>query len=133
MNLADALHLVGQDSMKAAQLTDLCIGTVTATGPLEIKTVNAMAPLRAPVLYLTDSVVEKKIPILEHTHAGVHGETGPALLKAEIICKEHGQSLPVKDGYIILNEALKVGDRVLMLRVKSGQKFVVLSRVFEGE
>ena len=35
--------------------------------------------------------------------------------------------------YIILNPALKVGDKVLLLRVQSGQKFIVLSRVYGGE
>ena len=39
----------------------------------------------------------------------------------------------MKDGYIILNRALEVGDKVLMLRVMRGQQFIILSRVFEKE
>lgn len=48
---------------------------------------------------------------------------------------ENGAVLPLsKDKkYIILNPALKVGDKVLLLRVQSGQKFIVLSRVYGGD
>jgi len=94
------------------------------------------------------------LPGLSHSHSGEEGETGPALegslttetalnpdayisdkrlLKREIICYEDGKPLPVKDGYIILNRALEVGDKVLLLRVMRGQQFIILSRVFEKE
>jgi len=89
---------------------------------------------------------------LSHSHSAEEGDTGPALegeyhtgdglvqdafdsdkklLEAEIVCYEHGKPLPVKDGFIILNRALEQGDRVLLLRVQNGQKFIILSRVFE--
>lgn len=93
-----------------------------------------------------------RLPDLTHAHAGAEGETGPSLegsLETEtaldpdaypsderldnIICYEHGKPLPVKDGYIILNRALAAGDKVLLLRVMRGQRFVILSRVFEKE
>lgn len=49
----------------------------------------------------------------------------------DIVCYEDGKPLPVKDGYIILNRGLAVGDKVLMLRVMRGQQFIILSRIFE--
>lgn len=93
-------------------------------------------------------------PSLSHSHSTEEGETGPALesslktetalnpdaytsdkrlLKNEIVCYEDGKPLPVKNGYIILNKALEVGDKVLLLRVMRGQQFIILSRVFEKE
>lgn len=133
MNLAGVLHQMMQDSMGAAQLTDLKVGTVAAVDPLEITINSAMAPLQAGVLYLTAAVVEKKIPVLSHTHTytddGASSTTGEAL--TSIVCLEGGQPLPVEDGYIILNRGLQVGDKVLLLRVQQGQRFVVLSRVME--
>ena len=51
---------------------------------------------------------------------------------SNIACYENGIALPVEKGYIIINRALAAGDKVLLLRVQSGQKFIVLSRVFEG-
>ena len=150
MELLDMLHQISQESQKASQPTDLVIGTVTKVEPLEITTNPAMAPLRAEVLYLTAAVVEKKIPVLTHSHTTVGfahdhklGEetttkalTDDAFVSDEqldaIACTEHGHPLPVKEGYILLNRALEVGDKVLLLRVQRGQEFIILSRIFKG-
>ena len=136
MSLLNTLCLINESNQRAGHPTDLRTGTVTSASPLEITINTQMAPLKAPTLILTEAVVEKKIPVLEHTH-GIHdtytggGSCDPALLESQILCQEHGQALPVEDGYIILNRALEVGDRVLLLRVENGQRFLVLSRVFE--
>lgn len=96
-----------------------------------------------------------KIPAgtLTHQHTDpVSGSTGPSLtgeyltadsllsegadlsLQGEdIVCQENGQPLPIEDGYIILNRKLEQDDKVVMLRVNAGQRFIVLSRVFEQE
>ena len=113
-------------------------------------------------MYLTESVVEKKIPVLEHNHYAVNlghthtcpdGTTSEALTgrylteayslvsegfdpteqAQDIICWEHGKKLPIEDGFIILNRKLEVGDKVLLLSVAHGQKYIVLSRVFEHQ
>lgn len=137
MELAEVLYLYAQDAMKNGGLTDLTIGTVTGINPLEITTKVAMAPLRQQVLFLTEPVVEKKIPILQHNHV-IHdtytggGESEDNLFQDAIVCYEDGKALPVQNGYIILNRALEVGDKVLLLRVMGGKRFIVLSRVFGG-
>ena len=50
-------------------------------------------------------------------------------------CTEHKKDLPVKEDsekiVITLNRALEKGDKVLMIKVSSGQRFIVLSRIFE--
>lgn len=168
MELLDILQQISQQSQRASMPTDLKIGTVVATDPLEISINAAMAPLKQNVLYLTVSVVEKKIPILNHTHItdgfshthttsnlghshdvlGTESSTdltgsyissvglGQDAFESDerltsIACTENGLPLPVENGYIILNRALAVDDKVLLLRVQNGQKFIVLSRVFE--
>lgn len=158
MELLDAIMLTSQASQQASQPTELVLGTVTSALPLEISINNMQAPLRSQVLYLTEPVIEKKIPVLDHihhinslshTHSEYHGTTGSGLTGSyptltslvstgansdqtqNIICYEHGKPLPIKDGFIILNRALEVGDKVILLRVQHGQKFIVLSRVFE--
>lgn len=139
MELKDVLQQMMQQSQAAMQPTDLCIGTVDAVDPLEITISTAMAPLRQEVLYLTENVVEKKIPVVSHSHDITVVDTytggGSATCSTElshIVCYENGQALPVEGGYIILNRALQVGDKVLLLKVQKGQKFIILSRVFEG-
>ena len=68
MDLIDALHGIVEDSMDGYGLSDLAVGTVTGTDPLEVTVREAMAPLPQEVLWLTAAVVEKKIPVLEHEH-----------------------------------------------------------------
>lgn len=144
MELADVLKQMTEDSMNGSQLTDLKIGTVTKAKPLEISVNPAMPPLKAGVLYLTAAVVERKIPILAHSHtvpasttgtADAHSHTIPSVTTGSaldgITATENGKPLPAKDGFIILNRGLEIGDKVLMLRVMRGQRYVVLSRVME--
>lgn len=129
MNLAETIYYMNQKSQGAANLTDLRIGTVVSASPLEISINANMAPLQSGILILTAAVVEKKIPILQPNHTNPEGGTTGNALNS-IACLENGQTLPVENGYIILNRALEVGDKVLLLRVQSGQKYIVLSRVF---
>ena len=138
MELKDVLQQMIQENAQAGQPTDIRIGTVTSADPLEITINTQMAPLKASVLYLTAAVVEKKIPVVEHSHTIEVQDTytggGSATCSTElshIICYENGAALPVENGYIILNRALAVGDEVILLRVQNGQKFIVLSRVFK--
>lgn len=161
MNLAETLYKMMQDSMKAGQLTDFMSGTVTSENPLEITCDATMQVLKASVLILTEPVMEKKIPVLTHkhyistlthTHTCPTGATSPGLTgrylgedslvsegasatlqQEDIVCYENGQPLPIEDGYIILNRKLEQDDKVVMLRVNAGQRFIVLSRVFEQE
>ena len=129
MELKDVLFQMMARNQTSSQLTDLRIGTVTQTDPLEITINTAMAPLQSGVLYLTSAVIEKKIPVLSHYHTAGDSVTSTAL--NDIACMENGAQLPVTDGYIILNRGLLIGDKVLLLRVQHGQKFIVLSRIYE--
>lgn len=141
MELLDVLQQISQNNQAAMQPTELAVGTVTAVKPLEIVTDNQTAPLRQSVLYLTGAVVEKKVTSFAHSHSTTHNHTatGATIEPAGecsteldgITCYENGKALP-NDGFITLNRGLEVGDRVLLLRVQRGQKYVVLSRVFEG-
>lgn len=68
MDLIDTLHGIVEGSMNAYGLSDLAVGTVSRTDPLEITIRETMAPLPQEVLWLTAAVVEKKIPVLTHEH-----------------------------------------------------------------
>ena len=68
MNLLDALQMVSAQNMSASQPSDLETGTVTGVNPLEVTRDIQQQALRQEVLYLTESVIEKKIPLLQHNH-----------------------------------------------------------------
>lgn len=156
MTLLDMLLQISDQSQSASQPTDLEFGTVTSIDPLEITRDAQQAPLSMSVLVLTSAVMERKIPILQHRHTIStlsHNHSGQVpndltgsylnnyslvstgfdatLQTGNIICYENNEEIPIVDGYIILNPALAVGDRVVLMKVQHGQKFVVLSRVFE--
>ena len=133
MELIDSILQVVQGGMAAASLSDLEIGTVKTVDPLSVVTQDVQDPIPAVALILTTAVVEKKIPILTHNHE-IHdtftgGGSSLGGLAGEVCC-EKGEGPPIKDGCIILNRALEAGDKVIMLRVLSGQKHIILSRAF---
>lgn len=67
-----------------------------------------------------------------YTSSGALGNVEMEGALSGVQCIEHGQPLPVEDGYIILNRALETGDIVLLLRVEHGARYVILSRMFKG-
>lgn len=82
MDLVDVLHQISEDAMRSYGLADLAVGTVISEKPLEVKVREDMAALPEETLWLTAAVIEKKIPVLEHTHitAGFrHGHALPDL------------------------------------------------------
>lgn len=68
MELRDVLYQMMQKNAAAMQPTDLCVGTVVGTGPLQVSLSAQTAPLEGAQLILTEAVVEKKIPVLTHIH-----------------------------------------------------------------
>ena len=134
--LIDTLQKIAKNERENSAPVEFLVGTVTNTEPLEITTKTTMLPLKENVLILTEPVIEKKIPITDHTHTITDTYTGGGSASTEltnIVCYENGKALPRRDGYIILNRGLEVGDIVLMLRVLGGQNFIVLSRSFASQ
>lgn len=80
-----------------------------------------------PGSYQSDTQLSGTYPT---TNALGNAESSSAL--GSVACVENGVTLPVENGYIILNRGLEVGDEVLLLRVSGGQKFIILSRTFKG-
>lgn len=140
MDLLEILQQISAQTNSALQPTDLAIGTVTKISPLEITTDVHQAALRREVLLLTEAVVEKKITTLAHSHDTMHnhsvteGSISPAgecsTELGGVICYENGVPLPNSAGYVTLNRGLALGDKVLLLSVQHGQKYIVLSHLF---
>ena len=127
MTLLDAIVMASREAQKGSQPTELYIGTVTRALPLEIQIDTSQAVLTGDVLYLTDGVIERKISKLGHSHSYGGGTTGTAL--ADVQSFINGQAVS-DDTYILLSKGLATGDKVLLLAVQGGQKFVVLSHVY---
>ena len=112
MELIEVINTIIQNNTEAQKLTDICIGTVTSTAPLEIQINPNMPPLPEEALLLCEAVreIEEDVMITPEFAAELETET-------EII------------GTVKRGVALEQGDKVIMLRVLKGQQFIVLSRV----
>lgn len=89
-----------QENQQAMKPTELAFGTVVSVGPLSILVDNTAEPKPEAGLILTDSVVARS--------AKAQGGSG---------------------GTVVINPGLAAGDRVIMLRVQRGQRYIVLSKV----
>lgn len=142
MELLDVLTEVIRQTNLSEQPTDLCIGTVTSVDPLAVKLDESQADIREEILYRTDAVIERRIPDLKHRHvvpsyrtesANSHSHGIPQTdtqYSLEDVPTVDGEPAELKDGFYIISHGLAVGDKVLLLSVQHGQKFIILSHVY---
>lgn len=120
MTLLDVLQQINKSSMDAAGLTDMTVGTVTAADPLEITLDISQAPLKEEIIILTDTVKGKVIDIAGSSYfTDRNGE----------LCCIWGSSEDIPEGSAVVTLPLAVGDKVLLLAVQHGQRYIVLSRL----
>ena len=127
MELIDSINQIVMNALRAAQLTDLAVGTVESISPLSVKLDTSQQVIRQEILYRTEAVLERKLKLLDHTHSTPEGTSGPGRSAVEVMID--GKVAPVRDGYVILSSGLAAGDKVLLLAVLGGQKFIILSRI----
>ena len=121
----DLLNIVKKaalEAVNASQPSDFCFGKVTSAKPLKISVEQKMT-LGAAQLILTRNVTDFKTKVtvdwLTETKGGGSGESSFA---------SHTHALSGKKE-ITIHNALQVGDEVILLKKKGGQKYLVLDRV----
>ena len=114
-DLLIAIKRAAKEAVDAGQPSDFCFGKVTSAKPLKILVEQKMT-LGAAQLILTRNVTDFKTKVtvdwkteLEGDDEHLHGVIG------------------VKE--ITFHNALAVGDEVILLKKKGGQKYLVLDRV----
>jgi len=118
------MHTMIQDIINNMKLTDYRIGNVIQLNPIKIDfgEGKVISDVGTNILY-TEQVLEKKID-LQHYHTlsnliNSHGDTGNAL--------SGSFNSDNKLTTYIINQGIKKDDKLLMLRVANGQKWIVLS------
>jgi hypothetical protein len=99
--LLDCIQRIVNNVLNDRELTDYTTGTVTSVSPLEITLSGTMLPIKRAVIKLTQAVSDYQVDI---TIDGTR------------------QTATIHNG-------LRVGDKVILLRVLNGQNFIVLSKV----
>ncbi len=100
VDLLGVVQKIIQENVKGLKLADKMTGTVISVSPLKVQADISMPPIPEAGLILTDAVKAKNV--------AVKGGAG---------------------GVVELNSGLAVGDKVLMLRVSSGQCYIILSKL----
>ena len=115
-----------QNIIANMKLTDYCIGTVKQLNPLKIDFGEGkiITDVGTNILF-TEQVLEKKIQ-LQHNHtlsnlSHAHGDTGSSL------SGEYNSSNKLTT--YTINKGINRDDKLLMLRVADGQKWIILSKL----
>ena len=103
-DLIDVLNMISQNNQAAQKPADIAFGTVMSISPLSIQVEGSMQSIPAAAIVLTSAVVERIVDV-----DGV---------------PEDMPHLTVK-----VTEGLLAGDKVAMLRVSKGNRYIVLSKV----
>lgn len=120
--MIEQIKLIVSNMLENMKLTDYVFGEVTSISPLKIR-LDQKLELPESVLILTFPVRELKIN-LAHKHQYLNGE---ATSITQIESPEDSDISNFNE--VIIVEGLKIGDKVTLLRVEKGQKYIVLSKV----
>lgn len=116
-DLVESIKTAAQQVMDSSQLTALLFGLVISTSPIKIQ-VDQKLILEKEQLFLARNVTDFQ------TSVSLSWRTGIGL-------KDEGydHSHSVSGGSLTVHNALKVGEKVILIRQSGGQKFIVLDRV----
>lgn len=141
--LIDSVQKVVKGYFDGKALTDVVIGTVTKLVEepfdIEITLEGTMLPIPKALMYFTEDVIEKYLEIAGHTHEyedryedGEDNTRETEVAIAQITGYENKIALPGGNTErVTINRPLQMGDKVIMLRIFDGQKFVVWTRIYE--
>lgn len=108
--MLEAIKQAALGAMDAAGPVIVQLGVVTSVNPLKVMVDNRLE-LTEDFFVVLESLTKLELD-LKHTHSITGGSTQEAL----------------KDK-IILRKGLEAGDKLLLLRMQGGQRYVILDRV----
>lgn len=129
------------DAVDNSQMCDLRYGTVTSISPLKVQITNQFV-IPQSLLVVPEHLTNRKISVtlnLESETAGTHTHNYSGATTTD---ENHSHNFDgeTKSGgshshtingthTITINNALKVGDRVALLRKQGGQSYFILDRI----
>lgn len=106
-DIYEAIKVLVNQVLSSTEFADIELGEIISTQPLKIKLSDRLILNQSQVM-LTDAVMLKTVN-LTHKH-------------------EDGEDTALTSP-IIVRDGLKKGDKVLLLKAKQGQTYVIISRV----
>ena len=138
-DIIEAVKIAAINAVKAGKPVEISFGTVTSTTPLIIDKEQKIQ-LRDPQLTLTRNVTDYEIEMSishytenegQHTHGYFDSDTGQGSSGSATRSTDattHRHAYAGRKMFTVHN-SLVIGDKVLLLRVQGGQKYVVWDRV----
>lgn len=126
-NLLEIIKKAAMDTIEASQDCDFCYGTVTSSSPLKILVEQKME-LTAAQLVLCRNVTDHTITITAGNTKDFYYTGEPKDDDTEPIpTTPHVHAIGTVQ--IMVHNALQAGDKVILIRKKGGQEYLVLDRV----
>ena len=131
--LIDIMKRASVDAMDNAQMCDLRVGTVTSTKPLKVQVTNSLT-IPSSALIVPEHLTDYKVDVTvnwyteDHEHTHSHTTTGGSGVVVNDHTHSHNHNITGKKSMTIHN-ALKVGDKIALLRKQGGQSYYILDRI----
>ena len=124
-DLLNAVKKAALDAVNAGQPSDFCYGKVTSVNPLKILVEQKM-PLGSAQLILSRNVTDYKTKVtIDWATESKSGGSGDSSFAS------HNHSISGTKEMTVHN-SLQIGDEVILLKKKGGQKYLVLDRVVKS-
>lgn len=137
--LIDIMKRAAIDANEASQPTDLRYGTVTSVTPLAVQITNQMT-IPQSLLILPNHLTDYTVPVTfnwttetagDHNHSYSGSDSGGDSHSGNVDNNgDHThQIVSGKSKTITIHNALKVGDKVALIRKQGGQAFYILDKI----
>ena len=121
-NPVEVVKRAAVEAVEAGKPENILFGTVLSASPLKIQ-VDQKSIYTSKMLILTRNVTDFEVDMtVNHSTEDKGGGSGAAA------CEAHKHAYVGKKTFKVHN-ALKAGEKVLLIRVQQGKKFVVIDRV----
>lgn len=120
--LMNSIKQAGIGAVNAGDPVAILFGVVESANPLKVQ-VDQRFPLTAEFLVVTESLTQLELE-LQHTHQYTD--------EAGTVTKPKVTDSALSDAPIVVRRGLEAGDKVLLLRMQGGQKYIILDKVVSG-
>lgn len=124
--LIDVMKRASMEAVANAQMCDLRYGEVTSTNPLKVHITNLFT-LPASMLVVPEHLTDHEVKITTSGYGWVtEDKSGGGGMAA---FESHNHEINQSQKTVKIHNALKVGDKVALLRKQGGQSYYILDRI----
>ena len=124
--LIDIMKRASMDAMDATQMCDLRFGTVTSVKPLKIQITNQFT-IPESLLIVPQHLTDYEMKITTSGYGWVTDQKSGGSDMASFA--SHNHNINQSEKTVKIHGALKVNDKVALIRKQGGQSYFILDRI----